>query len=361
MGRSSIHSRKENERARLMERDGYEKIAYQLLENPKFWFNTDRIKELTGLRWGEVNKVLDVLQDQQFISKARDRYLARVIPNEVGERSTAKVALRNIEEISKVMRFTWGDHKAVPQTTTSDRGGDGDFGVPIWFSQAGNDWVRWSEVIAGGKVITVSVSPIRGLKRSVLESAFAPSQAEIVNFTPDHDLPYAGAAKGKLWFMATIRDKPVTVTITSIRGLTERQLEDAFNSAVARITTGIPTREPAQELLTEDVRKRLPPLGATEKIKDPIIQVKFFAPWTNWTWYATEFDGEDTFFGWVVGFEKEFGYFSLSELETVRGPMGLNIERDIHFVPKPLSQVMKEHGGSLPMTIKSGRRIHFER
>jgi len=101
----------------------------------------------------------------------------------------------------------------------------------------------------------------------------------------------------------------------------------------------------------ESVRKSLPPLYSQENVKDPIVHVKFFTPDSSWTWYATEFDGEDTFFGWVVGFEKELGYFSLSELETVRGPMGLNIERDIHFVPKPLSQVMKEHGGSLPMTI----------
>lgn len=57
-----------------------------------------------------------------------------------------------------------------------------------------------------------------------------------------------------------------------------------------------------------------------------------------------EFDGEDTFFGWVVGLEKEFGSFSLSELQSVTGPMGLKIERDIYFEPQPISQVMKEHG-----------------
>jgi hypothetical protein len=29
--------------------------------------------------------------------------------------------------------------------------------------------------------------------------------------------------------------------------------------------------------------------------------------------------------------EKEFGYFSLKELESIRFPWGLKIERDIHF------------------------------
>ena len=35
----------------------------------------------------------------------------------------------------------------------------------------------------------------------------------------------------------------------------------------------------------------------------------------------------------------EMGYFSLSELETVRGPWGLSIERDLWFEPRPLSQL----------------------
>lgn len=93
------------------------------------------------------------------------------------------------------------------------------------------------------------------------------------------------------------------------------------------------------ELLTEQLRKQLPPLYATENEKNPTIYVKFFTPWSNWTWYATEFDGQDTFFGIVNGFEWEWGYFSLSELESVRGPAGLGIERDLYFAPQPVSQV----------------------
>ncbi|MBI1826051.1 MAG: DUF2958 domain-containing protein [Planctomycetes bacterium] len=93
------------------------------------------------------------------------------------------------------------------------------------------------------------------------------------------------------------------------------------------------------KLLNEEIRRRLPALYATEKEKDPIIQVKFFTPWSNWTWYATEFDGEDSFFGLVEGFETEWGYFSLSEIEATRGPGGLRIERDLHFNPTPVSEL----------------------
>jgi len=85
-------------------------------------------------------------------------------------------------------------------------------------------------------------------------------------------------------------------------------------------------------LLTAEIRQALPPLRSTEGLgTDAPIIVKFFTPTSNWTWYATEFDGEDLFYGLVVGFEKEFGYFSLAELESVHGPYGVGIERDLYF------------------------------
>lgn len=88
------------------------------------------------------------------------------------------------------------------------------------------------------------------------------------------------------------------------------------------------------KLLTQEIRKKLPALGEG----DGTAHVKFFTPDSNWTWYATEFDGEDTFFGLVDGFEKEIGYFSLSELQSVTGPLGLPIERDLYFQPVKVYQ-----------------------
>jgi len=92
------------------------------------------------------------------------------------------------------------------------------------------------------------------------------------------------------------------------------------------------------KLLTKELRAKLPPLYSTEKDEDPTAVAKFFTPDSNWTWYATEFDGEDRFFGLVDGFDKELGYFSLTELASARGPLGLPIERDRWFSPKPLSE-----------------------
>ena len=95
-------------------------------------------------------------------------------------------------------------------------------------------------------------------------------------------------------------------------------------------------------LLTKENREDLPPLYSTENQGDEaVIQVKFFTPDSHWTWYATEFDGEDTFFGLVHGQHQEFGYFSLTELQTVRGPMGMSVERDMYFGKKTIGEVRK--------------------
>ena len=92
------------------------------------------------------------------------------------------------------------------------------------------------------------------------------------------------------------------------------------------------------QLLTKEIRDRLPGQGETDSQTDPIFQVKFFCPWNHWTWFAYEFDQKDIFFGFVKGDFDEYGTFSLSELESITGPMGLKIERDIHFKPKPVSE-----------------------
>jgi hypothetical protein len=97
------------------------------------------------------------------------------------------------------------------------------------------------------------------------------------------------------------------------------------------------------KLLTQELRTQLPKLYSQESTPDPLVYVKYFLPFTHWHWYATEFDGKDTFFGWVYGDYPELGYFSLSELESVRGPYGLRVERDSGFEPLPLSQVKKLH------------------
>jgi hypothetical protein len=100
----------------------------------------------------------------------------------------------------------------------------------------------------------------------------------------------------------------------------------------------------SKPLLDEAIHAQLPRLYATEmQGEEAIVQVKFFTPDSNWTWYVTEFDGRDIFFGLVCGIEAELGYFSLSELTEVRGSQGLPVERDLYFVPATLREIRERH------------------
>jgi hypothetical protein len=107
----------------------------------------------------------------------------------------------------------------------------------------------------------------------------------------------------------------------------------------------IPSKEPqpvGDHLLDKVSREKLPPLySGEEKGLEALAQVKFFTPDSNWTWYASEFAGEDIFFGLVSGFEVELGYFSLKELQEFHGPLGLQIERDLFFEPQTLGRLME--------------------
>jgi hypothetical protein len=99
------------------------------------------------------------------------------------------------------------------------------------------------------------------------------------------------------------------------------------------------------KLMTKAILKRIPNLYEQDgKGKDATVHVKFFCPWGSYTWYATEFDPEEgRFFGYVTSSQgAEFGYFMLEELESLRGPFGLKIERDRHFGTPTLREALGE-------------------
>ena len=98
---------------------------------------------------------------------------------------------------------------------------------------------------------------------------------------------------------------------------------------------------PIIDLLPSELREALPPVNSQERTSDPIVYAKFLSPGSNWVWYVTEGspDGDDfLFFGFVIGVEEEWGYFSLSELTAARPPWEFPIERDLRFKPECLSR-----------------------
>jgi hypothetical protein len=103
-------------------------------------------------------------------------------------------------------------------------------------------------------------------------------------------------------------------------------------------------RSTPMKLLTKEIEANIPALYCQDGQGDnAVVYVKFFCPWNKWTWYGTEYDPEERmFFGYVFnGADGELGYFSLDELESVRGPFGLKIERDRYFGTPKLGEVLK--------------------
>jgi len=99
------------------------------------------------------------------------------------------------------------------------------------------------------------------------------------------------------------------------------------------------------KLMTTEIEQTLPKLYSQEEVADPICQLKYFTPDSSFSWFIVEGekqeDGDWLFFGKVVSHlcpDGELGYVLLSQLQEIRGSLGLPVERDLYFSPKELSQ-----------------------
>ena len=95
------------------------------------------------------------------------------------------------------------------------------------------------------------------------------------------------------------------------------------------------------ELIPQEIKNKIPKLYETEEQNDPIVYVKLFLD--GWTWYITELSIDNNIcFGYVISpFESELGYFSLNEIKSIKGSLGLSVERDISFKPTALAIIRK--------------------
>ncbi len=88
----------------------------------------------------------------------------------------------------------------------------------------------------------------------------------------------------------------------------------------------------------------IPDLYETEStpLKDKLIHCHFFL--LNSDWYVAEFNGTDTFWGFVVLngdlLNAEWGYFTLRKLDQLN-VRGFEIEFDEYWQVRPASQVKK--------------------
>ena len=95
------------------------------------------------------------------------------------------------------------------------------------------------------------------------------------------------------------------------------------------------------ELIPQEIKELIPKLYETEEQNDPVAYIKLFLD--GWTWYITELSIDNNIcFGYVISpFESELGYFSLNEIKSIKGTLGLSVERDLSFKPTKLSRIKK--------------------
>ena len=98
--------------------------------------------------------------------------------------------------------------------------------------------------------------------------------------------------------------------------------------------------EPSRETL-----KNIPKLYETENIplKDKLVYAHFFL--TSNDWYVFETDGSDCFWGFVIlnnDFQmSEWGYFSLSELRSIKVGCIFEVEYDLYWKVRKASEIGK--------------------
>ena len=108
------------------------------------------------------------------------------------------------------------------------------------------------------------------------------------------------------------------------------------------------------KLITKEIEKAIKntPYGSTENVEldDKKVIARFFNPTGVGTWYVLEDDdwenGRVVFGAATLGYGLELGSISIDELESLKLPLGLTIERDISVQPfkSTLGELRKAHG-----------------
>ncbi|MBP3501982.1 MAG: DUF2958 domain-containing protein [Clostridia bacterium] len=113
------------------------------------------------------------------------------------------------------------------------------------------------------------------------------------------------------------------------------------------------------KLMTKELEEEFKkyPIGSQDGLRGQAkVIVKYFNPMGAATWFITEADKKENGDFEMYGFcnlgdsdMAEFGYVMLSELQNIKLPFGMTIERDL-YLPKDctLIQAMKQIGMEIP-------------
>lgn len=113
------------------------------------------------------------------------------------------------------------------------------------------------------------------------------------------------------------------------------------------------------KLMTKELEKEFEkyPLGSQDGLLGQAkVIAKFFNPMGVGTWFITEAEkqenGDYEMFGYChLGDDElaEFGYVMLSELQAIKGPLGMGIERDLYLSKEcTLIEALKQTSMKVP-------------
>ena len=104
------------------------------------------------------------------------------------------------------------------------------------------------------------------------------------------------------------------------------------------------------QLMTKELQAEFKKMGRQEheNADDTIILAHFFNPTGGGDWFISEYnEEEETIYGYASLFNdhcNEWGYTSLDELQNMRLPFELGIERERSWTPCTIKQACKEKG-----------------
>ena len=96
------------------------------------------------------------------------------------------------------------------------------------------------------------------------------------------------------------------------------------------------------KLLTKEITKKAQKqYDKGSDMDEQMVVAKFFDPMGSWTWYLMNMQDETGNYAWgiVKGHEVEAGSFSVRQLQDIKLPFGIGIERDTLFEPMKASDV----------------------
>lgn len=95
---------------------------------------------------------------------------------------------------------------------------------------------------------------------------------------------------------------------------------------------------------TEEDLAKIPKLYSTKAIpaEEKIVHMHFFIDGCDW--YIVEYDHDERlFYGFAIlnsdDENAEWGYISFDELISVRNRLGIEVDHDLHWTPKPAGDI----------------------